>query len=168
LWHGANWTFVVWGALHAAYYLASRLTQRPRAQTVRLLRLDAAPRTHALLQLTLTFLLVNLGWVFFRADSLPDAWYIVTHLASGWDTVLVSEPIRQVCRILVMAPSKLLLGAGGILLLEACECLLSGDDINGLAQRGPVWMRWAAYVLLALAIMNVGVTHEIPFVYFQF
>jgi alginate O-acetyltransferase complex protein AlgI len=78
LWHGANWTFVVWGGLHGAYLCGERLLRK-------LFRgFQAGPIAIAGLAL-LTFLLVNIAWVFFRAKTFDKAWSVLAGMigASG-------------------------------------------------------------------------------------
>jgi D-alanyl-lipoteichoic acid acyltransferase DltB (MBOAT superfamily) len=76
LWHGAAWTFVVWGALHALGYSATRTLE---------LSSFYRNRVPALAKQAGTFLFVTLTWVFFRAESLSDAWLILTRIAEfGW------------------------------------------------------------------------------------
>ena len=75
LWHGANWTFVIWGALHGAYVVFNRWLSKISA-------LQGSPKgLPRIFKVLITFHLVLLAWIFFRANSLSDAWYIVTHLA---------------------------------------------------------------------------------------
>src|SRR5438067_13870215 len=80
LWHGASWTFVVWGVLHGLLLVAHRAFRgycEPRP------RLDAALRTSAgtALRIGLTFLSVALCWVFFRASTFGDAATVLAGLA---------------------------------------------------------------------------------------
>ena len=71
LWHGANWTFVVWGGLHGLYLSIERVLRRRFA--------GYRPGPFALLALgLLTYLLVNLTWVFFRAADFPRAWQMLS------------------------------------------------------------------------------------------
>jgi alginate O-acetyltransferase complex protein AlgI len=74
LWHGANWTFVIWGFLHGLYLMA--------AQSIEpwLGSLHRAPRLTAFCKTVVTFSLVTYAWIFFRANTVGDAWFIATHL----------------------------------------------------------------------------------------
>jgi D-alanyl-lipoteichoic acid acyltransferase DltB (MBOAT superfamily) len=98
LWHGANWTFVIWGALHAAYLVVER------ALGGRLGRLPHVARVG------LTFALVACAWIFFRATSLADANYIVAHLPTGWGAAVWPE-----------APGEIALAAVAAVLVLALE-----------------------------------------------
>ena len=74
LWHGANWTFVAWGFLHGLYLIVAQAT------APFLPRFARAPRLQAFLKTVLTFALVTFAWIFFRANTLQDSWFIATHL----------------------------------------------------------------------------------------
>jgi D-alanyl-lipoteichoic acid acyltransferase DltB (MBOAT superfamily) len=73
LWHGANWTFVIWGFLHGLYLIV--------AQSIGpLASFDRLPRLTAFCKTIVTFSLVTYAWIFFRANTVGDAWFIATHL----------------------------------------------------------------------------------------
>src|SRR5688572_8487017 len=93
LWHGAAWTFVVWGALHGGYLAVGRLV-RARREAGRLPTPTETP-ARVWLQRSVTFHLVCLGWVFFRADSLATAGTLLGRLLNGWaePTILVTPGV---------------------------------------------------------------------------
>ncbi len=72
-WHGANWTFILWGALHATFFLPLLLTRRNRKNLDQVGKNRMLPSIKEFLQILLTFSLVTLSWVFFRADSISIA-----------------------------------------------------------------------------------------------
>jgi alginate O-acetyltransferase complex protein AlgI len=74
LWHGANWTFVLWGFLHAIYLIVAQ------AISPFVPRFDRVPRLRACLKVVVTFSLVTFAWIFFRANTVADSWFIATHL----------------------------------------------------------------------------------------
>jgi len=76
LWHGAMWTFIIWGALHALFYSITRGLERSPFYR---------ERVPKLVKQLLTFLLVSFAWIFFKANSFEDAELIVTRIfTSGW------------------------------------------------------------------------------------
>lgn len=79
LWHGADWTFVVWGALHGFYLLAGSITALLRNRLRASLRLGQGPLLSGF-QVLITFSLVALAWVFFRAANVRDGFFIVSHM----------------------------------------------------------------------------------------
>ncbi len=82
LWHGANWTFVVWGFLHGFYLIAAQIIGPYAARVSRALHLDHLPRLVNAAKMLVTFGVVTFAWIFFRANNLGDAWYIARHLLS--------------------------------------------------------------------------------------
>ena len=74
LWHGANWTFVAWGFLHGLYLIVAQAT------APFLPRFARVPRLQTFLKTVFTFALVTFAWIFFRANTLQDSWFIATHL----------------------------------------------------------------------------------------
>lgn len=175
LWHGANWTFIIWGLLHGGYYVISAITARPRAACVRLVRLDRAPRLHALVQVAVTFALVCFAWIFFRATDAAQAWTVITRLPLGWDALLrpSHDGLAYTLSLLTGAP----LGDGikyGLVLLASIlvamgyDMASKHDDWAEGIRRYPAPLRWAAYGVITLAILNLGVARIVPFQYFQF
>ena len=81
LWHGASWNFVIWGVLHGVYLAVERFVRRVTSTNATLTRWAGA-RVGKVCLWSLVFGRVCLGWVFFRAQDLPTAWYIVTHSMS--------------------------------------------------------------------------------------
>lgn len=73
LWHGANWTFIVWGLYYGLLLILSRLLRPLRSKAAHAIGLDRVPLLSRILSICWTFLLVDLGWVFFRAPSIAVA-----------------------------------------------------------------------------------------------
>lgn len=84
LWHGAAWTYVLWGALHGFYQVAGILTRRFREKAYTLLRIDRSSKAAHIWRRTFTFILVSFAWIFFRADSISDLGILLSRLFSGW------------------------------------------------------------------------------------
>ena len=175
LWHGARWTFVVWGALHGAYLIAGLVSAEARGRVRAALGLERHPTVLRAWQTTATFALVGIAWVFFRAGSLGDAWYVTTHLTSGLGVQLASIVARDPAAI----SSLVFLGAERsrvVLAVAAVFALLVVEHVQGAAPlslrariagaRTPV--RWAAYACAVLTIMTLGVFQSARFIYFQF
>jgi len=158
-WHGAAWTFVFWGALHGIYIVSSHLTSSLRAQVVRVSGLGRLPRFHKALQILITFHLVCLSWVFFRAANFPDAMTLLRQLPDGWSESLTAG--IGFGRVELIALAVVVAVWLGLRLLrkgrEGCEYL-------GTL---PAGARWAAYLVLGMAIVLLG-AEPANFVYFQF
>jgi hypothetical protein len=167
LWHGANWTYIVWGGLHGVYLVTSVVTRDLRERLVGLLRLDRVPRVHTALRIAFTFLLVCVGYVFFRAASLADAWYILTHIATGLGT-LASGPAGLAEA--VYDDRGLAIGMIGFAIVLGVSVMELRGGVMARMAGWPVWQRWALYyaIAIAIAIGGAGIDERHDFIYFQF
>ncbi len=147
LWHGASWTFVVWGGLHGLYLVAER---RLNVQTVRNI---VSPG--GLLHLALTFHLVCLSWIFFRADDFAQAWDVLSGIAT-----MRSGPIPFKAIGNVLIPTFAL-----TLLLDLAQRRFR-DEV-GVRRFHPALQGAFYSVAMVLVLLNSG-SAPVPFVYFQF
>jgi D-alanyl-lipoteichoic acid acyltransferase DltB (MBOAT superfamily) len=169
LWHGANWTFLVWGGLHGGYMILSHVSQRLRTRLSAWSRLDRHPTLQKWFRVTVTFHLVLLAWVFFRANSLGDAltvlWNIVTmdlkHLAYRLTTGFYANDLAR-------GWFDLGLAAGLITLLLVIELYQRRPDRSTVLAARPAWFRWAVYYAALMGIILFGVYEHAAFIYFQF
>jgi D-alanyl-lipoteichoic acid acyltransferase DltB (MBOAT superfamily) len=166
LWHGANWTYVLWGALHGVYLIASRLTLPVRERVVGSVGLLRYPALLHAARVVVTFVLVSIGWVFFRATSLADATWVLTHFTRG---PLLSRP-QEPDVGMNLSPFKdsnigIALALIGFLLVT--EWLMANVPAERAA-RTPAWVRWPAYYALVVSILWIGVLGSRSFIYFQF
>jgi D-alanyl-lipoteichoic acid acyltransferase DltB (MBOAT superfamily) len=165
LWHGAAWTFVLWGGLHGLYMVGDVATQNLRGRLAHRLGLDRRPGTQAILSVIITLSLVCLTWVFFRANSVADAFLLLGNIVPLNNFDQLSAPWINVAS---NPGLELALSLGFILLLLAVHWVQEQQWQTPVLWQRPLWFRWAAYLGLALAILNLGITEEIPFIYFQF
>jgi len=73
LWHGAAWTFVIWGTLHGTYLVIGHVTEKSRKKLRKKMGLKRFPRARNALQVFITFHLVSFAWIFFRAETFDKA-----------------------------------------------------------------------------------------------
>ena len=156
LWHGANWTFVIWGFLHGIFYVGSMFagTTTHHKSVVAEGHLFARPKE--LLQMGFTFLLVLISWVFFRARSLSGAFGIFGHIASNkfFDP---SYWHGQYTGYILMALA--------LLVIEWFQ--RDKQHALQIAHTDYAW-RWAAYAACTLSILILGNFGAVDFIYFQF
>lgn len=150
LWHGAGWTFVVWGTIHGAGLAAGRWrTNRPGYVAAT----DSAGRR--LVQRLVTFHVVCLAWIFFRADSFTTAGEMLTGLVTRWSQ---PSPLVTVGVLLAIA-----VGIGSQYLPARVPAMLM-DRLARLPVAGQ-----AAVLAFALMLTNaMGPEGVAPFIYFQF
>lgn len=157
LWHGATWGFVVWGLLHGIYLTISTYYRPHQKKLHQLLGLKKGPLLKWW-QVFVTFNLVSFSWVFFRAASLEDAWYLLSNVAqltiSGVSGLL---PTNQQGRLLVLACVTLLVVAEiHPRVADQFKKLFSGKS------------RWLYYYLFAMLILICGLFGESEFIYGKF
>lgn len=162
LWHGANWTYIIWGALHGFYLIFALITLNFRKKINQALFIDKIP----FLSTLTTFLLVAFAWIFFRADNVHIAFYIAKHIFTD-----IPDLIRNHHFALEdLGLNKKEIGLSFLLIffLEAVHYLQNRKNIvQALAQK-PVYIRWAAYYALLIAIVIFGEFSDRQFIYFQF
>jgi D-alanyl-lipoteichoic acid acyltransferase DltB (MBOAT superfamily) len=168
LWHGASWTFVLWGALHGFYLVAESLTARARAALSQRLGLPAQPRLQRALSTALTLALVAFAWIFFRANSLPDAFYIATHLFQGWGRLPTAQLPAALAGLGRHVVAELLVAAGAVLALIISDYRAERGSVAAWLASWPAAGRWAGYAGLLLAMLYFGIFGSSQFIYFQF
>lgn len=169
LWHGANWTFVIWGALHGSYMLVDIHAEKGRARLQERLDGNVLGGLLACSNIALTFILVVFAWIFFRANSLSDAWFIVNHLFSGasdWvDLGMVSLQFRGMGLNFL----ELCYSLGLVALVMGYDLIDSRAPFWESLQRRPRYVRWATcYAVLLLVLFFNSYNTAQNFIYFQF
>ena len=165
LWHGANWTFVIWGALHGFYLVFGLITYNFRMKFNKTTHLDKL----SFLPTFTTFILVAFAWIFFRANSINDALYITKHIFTGLPAIFNSLAMHQtVLEDIGLDTKSLILSILLILLLETVHYYQTRKNITELALFYPKYFRWAFYYIFILSIIFLGVFENRQFIYFQF
>ena len=159
LWHGANWTFVVWGFFHGALLVLGSLLSSwlDRVRT----GMDRALKgVYSTLCMVVTFHLVLVGWVFFRADSLADVGVLFRNatVLDWW-----RYPLDQ-----LMPPFELLVGVCAIGFMEVVHLCERREGASMFVSGRPRWQPWILSYALFLAIVLFGKFNVQEFIYFQF
>ncbi len=158
-WHGANWTFIVWGALNAIYFLPLLLTNLNRNNLETVAQGKMLPSLKEIFMMTITFFLTVLAWIFFRADSLTHAFSI---LSTVFSASLFAIPqftgMMQALKIALLVIIFLIIEWQG------------REQQFAIAKLGLKWnrfIRYSFYYLIIAAIFYFG-GEEQQFIYFQF
>jgi len=159
LWHGANWTFVVWGGLNGLYLVVSLMTRRARKKVAGLVRLPAG--LGSCLRGLLTFHLVLVTWVFFRAASLADATAILARVSRS------AASLPRLIRARVTS-GEILLSLALIGVLLVVEALDETRPFWERVRARPLFVRWALYYALLFSLIVLGTWKLQQFVYMQF
>ena len=178
LWHGAYYTFIIWGFLHGFYILFGRVTLNFRQKITALVGLDKFPRLIKFLNITITFHLVLFAWIFFRASYITHAKIIIknilsidfasindlaTHFITSFGGLHILEG-----SLLTMYETRVAVIA--VLIMEGIHYLQENNHrlITDIANK-PTWYRWSGYIAFALLVLLFGkFAEEQQFIYFQF
>ena len=158
LWHGASWNFVIWGALHGLYLVFSLLTKRFRAKLIATLSLDKMPILLNAINIIIVFSLTTFAWIFFRARTLSDAVYVITHLFH-------SNGLLGIGSMTVLSFSIV---AVSIAIMELVQYIHTKNNIVNFLTKQPQLVRWTVYSMVAMAIIFLGNFGSEKFIYFQF
>jgi alginate O-acetyltransferase complex protein AlgI len=160
LWHGAAWTYVVWGLLNGIYLIFGRFTQSFRARCYSAFGVTEANPLRQLIMLASTFALTCAAWTFFRANSLSDALFILTHWHRNWD---LASAITANFNLKHFVPAL-----GGIVFLELAQTVHRRWLLLERIFRLPMVVRWPAYAAFIFGVVLFGVYRSNQFIYFQF
>ena len=168
LWHGANYTYVVWGALNAVYILLEIWTTKWRNAVLDFSRLSSGSFAGRTAQVAMTFCLTCLAWVFFRARDLHQALYVIGHLFAGpWPRVTDPGAIRA-AMFLNRPLHDVAVTAAAVAVLVAVHLVQRKGSIRNRLATQPTWVRWTVYYSLIFAILLGGRFEARQFIYFQF
>ena len=157
LWHGAAWTFIFWGFLHGIGLVIENLATKKATVTPSVKSPFWAK--NGLLKQFLVFVFVALCWIFFRAENLEKAFFILRNL-------FVFTPKIEGNSLLQI--KHILLGFLGIFSLKIIEYFQGEDSVIFLVNKQKNSVRFLIYLTLILAIIFFGVYENRQFIYFQF
>ena len=153
-WHGANWTFVVWGLIHALLFLPLLLLGVNRRHISEVASGHWLPSMKEIGQMGVTFILVTIGWVFFRASSLTSAIDYVQGMGLNWPTITTINKMALFW----------------VAVMVCIEWIVRRKDIHGQLYSN-TWLnrsiRWLLYSLAVWLIMK-NLESQAEFIYFQF
>ena len=163
-WHGANWTFILWGAIHAVYLVPLILQDKNRINLGPVAQRRYLPSIKEAFKIITTFFLTSIAWVFFRANSISHA---ISYLKSLFSKSLFSLSLQDIDKIsygyhIVILLIILIL----FILVEWAQRTkkhaLEFDSVNF-----PLLLRWSLYYSLLYIIFQFGASQQ-HFIYFQF
>jgi len=147
-WHGAGWTFIIWGTLHGLYYLAERFFPF----TI----LKDTNSFNKILKISFVFIAVNFTWIFFRSQSVRIAMTLVNESFNFSESALNFNH-------LLLAKSFFLVGI--IFIVNLIE---RKKDIVTFISEKPVFMRWSVYYAAGILLLFLGNFGIQEFIYFRF
>lgn len=157
LWHGANWTFLIWGMLHGMFLIFSNLTEKLRQYLARWINGSYFSRFYEFIRMTITFGLVTLAWVFFRSNTVSDAFDILHKIFLLHGELYIGTPsIFMYC---ILGIATLVLADFRNEYLPRSISLFDNDNFL---------IRLLSYSGATITILVFGVFDGGQFIYFQF
>jgi alginate O-acetyltransferase complex protein AlgI len=169
LWHGASWTFAAWGALHGCYMVLYSLFGPARDWLRGRLPARVFQTGFDWVNIVITFGLVTIAWIPFRAANFNDAWYIFTHLFSGAGHWLNLGSVAIQFRGMGVKLPYLIYAAvfAGVVFLY--DIIDSRQGVWELLKSRPRPLRWAVYYGILILVLFFGHENQAQnFIYFQF
>ena len=157
LWHGANWTFIIWGGIHGLMLIIESIAKKIDF-------LAGVPKLiGSLFKRFYTIFFVIIAWVFFRADDILDAFYIFDKIFDSSFTDLFVNIYKSITN-----NAELLLSFIIMVLFLFIEYLCYFYKIHIRIQRSPIIIKYTVYSLFLISILLFGVYNRSQFIYFQF
>lgn len=159
-WHGPNWTFVFWGLLNAVYFLPLLLSGNNRKNTNIVAETSNFPSIRELLAMTGTFSLISFAWIFFRAESLTQAFDYIYNI--------FNTSLFQIPKFAKMHDALIVLSLVGLFIAMEWIGRKSEFAIESIFKRKHVFFRLLFYNILVSIIIYFGNFASNQFIYFQF
>lgn len=170
LWHGAAWTYVIWGGLNGLYQVIGKICTPLKLKLYKVFHVHESSFSHKLLQVGITFCLVDFAWIFFRANSIGSAFLIIKRMLTSFNPWIFFDGTLTT---LGLSGVELTLGILAITILLVVDALhYKGVQLRESLSRQDIWFRWmmyigAVFVLLIFGIYGPGFDAS-QFIYFQF
>ena len=159
IWHGAGYTYVVWGFINGLYIVVSRFTKPFREKFQKVTRLDTLPWLTKPFSVLITFVLISFTWIFFRANDFSDAFYFITNMFAP-TRLGFSEDIPMF---------RIIVAVAATVILFSIEAIMKyAKKITSLFYSIPSPCRAVLYGLLTALIVVCGAYGTNQFIYFQF
>ena len=157
LWHGANWTFIIWGGINGFYLVFAILIKKIKWANLDIAKGAKFLKAKYFIQVITSFLLIDFAWIFFRAKSSGDAFYIIKKIAHFSGDIFVPEPYMIIYPVL------------GIIILLLVELTDYYKHTHiALFSHKNIAVRYASYLFITAMILLFGVFDGGQFIYFQF
>ena len=170
LWHGAEWTFIIWGGLNGLFQVIGSLLKPVKEKVAQIFHINTNSMGHHILQIVVTFILVDITWIFFRADNLKSALQVFEGIFSIWNPWIFFDGSLYTLGLSQKQFQVLIISIG---ILAVSDILVSRKvDLLAIITKQDLWFRWLFYIVgimfvLIFGVWGAGYAAE-AFVYFQF
>lgn len=172
LWHGAGWNYVFWGGYHGICQIIGEITEPLKKKVYSFLKIDVSTELHKLWRQIVTFVLVDIAWIFFRADSFKSGLDFLVGIVNDMQLgAFFADPFPYFS-IMGFSIDEVLIFFFGIMILWAVDRKKSKCGILEWIAGQNFLSRWAIYLFLLFMILVYGIYgadyQQSQFIYFQF
>ncbi len=172
LWHGPSWTYVIWGAVNGAYQVAYRLLfgkkDRARRQAIKEGKEIKVHPAKAVFNTICTFLLIDFSWIFFRANTLSDAVYVITNMFSDIGLLFTKGYLATALENISFFTGSGVVVIIMVIIMFVVEAWQGNYSLPQRINKCHIAVRWFFYYALILLILFFGNFGRSRFIYFQF
>ena len=150
IWHGANWTFIVWGILHGIAQIIEKAIGQQKCEY---------GRFGKTLKIVITFLIVNFAWIFFRMPALGDAWGVIVHIFDAHQSLALEITSKHIFVLMIMGTV--------LLFIKDWTDEFAPNKLRLFDNKSRI-VRWASYLFVFIMILLAGVFDAGQFIYANF
>ena len=163
-WHGANWTFIAWGALNALFIMPSIIMKTNRTNLDIVAQGKFIPSIKEIFQITFTFSLAVFAWIFFRAEDIHHAFFFIKNIFT--ESLFAFPYLKENGTGVLIFPKVIILLIGLFMLVE----WIGREDQFAIQNIGLKWKRYYRYLMYFIIIISLFIFggNEQQFIYFQF
>ncbi|MCX6158520.1 MAG: MBOAT family protein [Ignavibacteriae bacterium] len=172
IWHGNGLGFIIWGLLHGIYLVNSRLFDKQRKKISNAIGLSKYKSIHNSFKIVITFLLITFAWIFFRANNLNDALYVIGNLFNG--IFSPGEYLKGINSIIIGVDKyayfykpRVEIFLVFVFIIIAAFANKYSNENNVLVIKN-IFVRWSVYYILIFSVLIFGVFRYQKFIYYQF
>ena len=172
-WHGANWNYIIWGAIHGLLLVGAIITAKPREFINKITGITKVPFLFKTVQIIITFVLVAFAWIFFRANYMEMSWtwHLVTHLFTNLPGLTELTNLEYLSRNVFLdnGAREFFTAIALIIFMEVIHYIQRDRSVRDIISTKPIWIRWGIYYIFAMMFFIFGVFDSpAQFIYFQF
>jgi D-alanyl-lipoteichoic acid acyltransferase DltB (MBOAT superfamily) len=171
LWHGANWTYVVFGALHGVYTVFAIWTAKARKQFSEIVGLVRHKSLEKIWQIFTTFTLVTISFIFFRSENVEQSFRVFSKISralSDFPKFIVSWQTLSAVEIIGIRLPSIIIIISAVLIMEYIQYLRIKHGTQFIFEDKSRIFRWLWYYFLIFSILTLGAMGGKTFIYFQF
>lgn len=171
LWHGASWSFIIWGSLHGMYQVIGKCLMPIREKIKLKFNIRTENFSYKLGQILTTFILVDFAWIFFRMNSLKQSIQFIVRIVTRWDPWVLFDKSLYTIGLNQTEVNVLILSLVILFLVDLVR-YLKGVTIDVFLSEQNLWFKWGVAFLLLFGIIIFGIygpsLEARQFIYFQF